>query len=139
MRIFSSAENWRRVARRISLTTCSADSLAGPDFCPSFAPLNGYDGPEILPISNERWIYACSKQLLDRVIWALGARGLDFTIFRPFNWFGPDQDDLCCAKPGSSRVVPQFLGHLLRGEPIQLVDGGHQFRTLPISTTASTP
>ena len=31
--------------------------------------------------------------------------------------------------PGSSRVIPQFLGHLLRGEPIQLVDGGRQQRT----------
>jgi hypothetical protein len=38
MRIFSSAENWRRVARRISLTTCSAGSFTGPDFCPIFAP-----------------------------------------------------------------------------------------------------
>jgi hypothetical protein len=38
MRIFSSAENWRRVARRISLTTCSAGSFTGPNFCPIFAP-----------------------------------------------------------------------------------------------------
>jgi hypothetical protein len=38
MRIFSSAENCRRVARRISLTTCSAGSFTGPDFCPIFAP-----------------------------------------------------------------------------------------------------
>ena len=41
------------------------------------------------PVHKERWIYACSKQLLDRIIWALGGRGLRFTIFRPFNWFGP--------------------------------------------------
>jgi nucleoside-diphosphate-sugar epimerase len=32
------------------------------------------------------------------------------------------------AKEGSSRVVTQFLGHILRGEPIQLVDGGAQRR-----------
>src|SRR5262245_11639995 len=38
MRIFSSAENCRRVARRISLTTCSAGFFTGPDFCPIFAP-----------------------------------------------------------------------------------------------------
>src|SRR5277367_3348297 len=38
MRIFSSAENCRRVARRISLMTCSAGSFTGPDFCPIFAP-----------------------------------------------------------------------------------------------------
>ena len=38
IRIFSSAENWRRVARRIALTTWSAGSFTGPDFCPIFAP-----------------------------------------------------------------------------------------------------
>src|SRR6476660_9773281 len=38
MRIFSSAENCRRVARRIALITCSAGSFTGPDFCPIFAP-----------------------------------------------------------------------------------------------------
>ena len=81
------------------------------------------------PIHKERWIYACSKQLLDRIIWALGGRGLSFTIFRPFNWFGPGQDDRSNPRPGSSRVIPQFLGHLLRREPIQLVDGGNQYRT----------
>jgi nucleoside-diphosphate-sugar epimerase len=32
------------------------------------------------------------------------------------------------AKEGSSRVITQFLGHIVRGEPIQLVDGGSQKR-----------
>jgi nucleoside-diphosphate-sugar epimerase len=81
------------------------------------------------PIRNHRWIYSCSKQLLDRVIWALGDQGLDFTIFRPFNWFGFDQDDSRCSSAGSSRVIPQFIGHLMRSESIALVDGGHQKRT----------
>src|SRR6188472_1805600 len=51
MRILSSAEKCRRVARRISFRTCSAGSLTGPDFCLIFAPLKGYDEPEILPSS----------------------------------------------------------------------------------------
>jgi hypothetical protein len=55
MRIFSSAENCRQVARLISFTTCSAGSLTGPDFCPIFAPSMGYDGPEILPSSTCRF------------------------------------------------------------------------------------
>ena len=80
------------------------------------------------PIRKERWIYACAKQLLDRVIWAYGQRGLSFTLFRPFNWIGPKLDDINTPKEGSSRVVTQFLGHLLRGEPIRLVDGGRQRR-----------
>src|SRR5450631_3416303 len=51
MRIFSSAENCRRVARRMSFTTLSAGSFTGPDFCLIFAP-HGYDEPEILPSKN---------------------------------------------------------------------------------------
>ena len=81
------------------------------------------------PINRQRWIYACSKQLMDRVIWAYGDKvGLDFTLFRPFNWIGAGLDSLNTAKEGSSRVVTQFLGHIARGEPIQLVDGGRQKR-----------
>jgi nucleoside-diphosphate-sugar epimerase len=81
------------------------------------------------PIAKQRWIYACSKQLLDRVIWAYGAAGqLDFTLIRPFNWIGPRLDDIYAAKEGSSRVVTQFIIDLVRGEPIKLVDGGKQKR-----------
>jgi nucleoside-diphosphate-sugar epimerase len=80
------------------------------------------------PIAKERWMYACAKQMLDRVIWAYGGRGLRFTLFRPFNWFGPNLDDIDAGAKGSARVVTQFLGHLLRDEPIYLVDGGHQRR-----------
>jgi nucleoside-diphosphate-sugar epimerase len=81
------------------------------------------------PINKPRWIYACSKQLLDRVIHAYGQQhGLDYTLFRPFNWIGPGLDNLHTAKEGSSRVITQFLGHIVRGEPIKLVDGGAQRR-----------
>ena len=81
------------------------------------------------PIEKQRWIYACSKQLLDRVIYAYGSEDkLDYTLFRPFNWIGPGLDNLHAAKEGSSRVITQFLGHIVRGEPIKLVDGGSQKR-----------
>jgi nucleoside-diphosphate-sugar epimerase len=81
------------------------------------------------PIDKQRWIYSCSKQLMDRVIWAYGSMGqLDFTLFRPFNWIGAGLDSIHTAKEGSSRVITQFLGHIVRGEPIKLVDGGSQTR-----------
>ena len=80
------------------------------------------------PIAKERWIYSCSKQLMDRVIWAYGHRGLKFTLIRPFNWIGPRLDSLETAKEGSSRVVTQFMANLAMGLPIQLVDGGGQRR-----------
>ena len=81
------------------------------------------------PISKPRWIYACAKQLMDRVIHAYGMeQGLDYTLFRPFNWIGAGLDSINTAKEGSSRVITQFLGHIVRGEPIKLVDGGTQKR-----------
>ena len=81
------------------------------------------------PIEKQRWIYACSKQLMDRVIYAYGSRGeLDFTLFRPFNWIGAGLDSIHTAKEGSSRVITQFFGHIVRGEAIKLVDGGQQKR-----------
>ena len=81
------------------------------------------------PINKPRWIYACSKQLMDRVIAGYGQQeGLDYTLFRPFNWIGAGLDTIHSAKEGSSRVVTQFLGHIVRGENISLVDGGQQKR-----------
>ncbi len=82
------------------------------------------------PINKPRWIYACSKQLMDRVIHAYGMQeGLQYSLFRPFNWIGPGLDSVHTPKEGSSRVITQFLGHIVRGEPIRLVDGGAQRRT----------
>ncbi len=81
------------------------------------------------PIEKQRWIYSCSKQLMDRVIWGYGMQdGLDFTLFRPFNWIGSGLDSIHTPKEGSSRVITQFFGHLVRGENIKLVDGGTQKR-----------
>jgi nucleoside-diphosphate-sugar epimerase len=81
------------------------------------------------PINKPRWIYSCAKQLMDRVIWAYGMeQRLDFTLFRPFNWIGAGLDSINTPKEGSSRVITQFLGHIVRGENIKLVDGGLQKR-----------
>ena len=81
------------------------------------------------PIHKERWIYSTCKQLLDRVMYAYGKhQKLDYTLFRPFNWFGPKLDNILNPKPGGSRVLTQFIGNILRGENIILVDGGAQQR-----------
>jgi nucleoside-diphosphate-sugar epimerase len=82
------------------------------------------------PIERQRWIYACSKQLLDRVIYAYGVRdGLDYTLFRPFNWIGPKLDDVMEPKEGSSRLFTQFISNVIFKKPLQLVDGGKQSRS----------
>ena len=82
------------------------------------------------PINKQRWIYAASKQLLDRVIYAYGVRdNLDYTLFRPFNFIGPNLDNVEEPKEGSSRVFTQFLSNVLYKRPIKLVDGGSQKRS----------
>lgn len=81
------------------------------------------------PIHKERWIYAASKQLLDRLIYAYGKHeGLPYTLFRPFNWYGPRLDNASNKNPGASRVLTQFIGNVMRQENIYLVNGGEQKR-----------
>jgi len=81
------------------------------------------------PINKERWIYSSCKQLLDRVIYAYGKHhGLQFTLFRPFNWIGPKLDDIHNIKAGGSRVITQFLCNIINNQDLQLVDGGEQKR-----------
>jgi nucleoside-diphosphate-sugar epimerase len=83
------------------------------------------------PINKERWIYSTSKQLMDRVIYAYGKhKDLDFTLFRPFNWYGPRLDNVFNPAPGGSRVLSQFIGNVIRGEEITLVNGGAQQRCM---------
>lgn len=82
------------------------------------------------PINKQRWIYSCSKQLLDRIIYAYGVHNkLDYTIIRPFNWLGPKLDNIFSSKEGSSRVVTQFIADILHNQEIKLVDGGNQRRS----------
>jgi nucleoside-diphosphate-sugar epimerase len=82
------------------------------------------------PVNKQRWIYAASKQLLDRVIYAYGVRDkFDYTLFRPFNFIGPNLDNIDEPKEGSSRVFTQFLSNIFYKRPIRLVDGGEQRRS----------
>ena len=80
------------------------------------------------PINKERWIYSCSKQMLDRVIYAYGRhQNLPFTLFRPFNWFGPGLDNVW-VRGKSNRVVTKFLSNILYHQNIVLIGGGNQKR-----------
>lgn len=82
------------------------------------------------PVNKQRWIYAASKQMLDRVIYAYGVRdNFDYTLFRPFNFIGPNLDNVDEPKEGSSRVFTQFLSNIMYRRPIRLVDGGEQKRS----------
>ena len=89
------------------------------------------------PINKSRWIYASSKQLLDRVIYSYGVeKGLRYTIFRPFNWIGPNLDSLEAARLGNSRVLTQFISNLFDNEEIKIVGDGKQIRSFTDSNDA---
>ena len=81
------------------------------------------------PVGRHRWIYACSKQLLERVLHAYGLEtGFNYTIIRPFNFIGPKIDFLVSEQDGIPRVFSFFMDALMQGTPMQLVDGGGQRR-----------
>ena len=83
------------------------------------------------PVHKSRWIYSCSKQLLDRVIIAYGEHGdLDYTLFRPYNWIGPKLDSLEQAQLGNGRVLSIFIHNLLHNKDLVLGGGGKQKRCL---------
>ena len=82
------------------------------------------------PVVKQRWIYAASKQVLERMLHAFGLRGdLEYTVIRPFNFVGPRFDYLVEAGArGGPRVFAHFMSALLTGGPMYLVDGGSQRR-----------
>lgn len=82
------------------------------------------------PIKKSRWIYSCSKQMMDRVIFACGQEeGLQFSIFRPFNWIGPGLDTFKEAAEHKARSITQFIYDILYTGKINLVGGGSQKRS----------
>ena len=103
------------------------------------------------PVRESRWIYAGCKQLLERIIVAYGDTNsnFDYTIFRPFNWFGcgldslsPSQDELVYPlrdKPDKEldenamrpvqRVTTQFLRHIKANKRIIVHGTGQQSRS----------
>jgi UDP-apiose/xylose synthase len=81
------------------------------------------------PVEKHRWIYACAKQLLERVIHAYGLEhDFNYTIIRPFNFIGPKIDYLLNETDGIPRVFSFFMEALISGTTMKLVDGGHQRR-----------
>jgi UDP-apiose/xylose synthase len=84
------------------------------------------------PIQSQRWTYACAKQLLERLIVGYSKEdSLLFTIVRPLNVFGPAMDFIP-GRDGSGlpRVLASFMGALLDGSPLRVVDGGTARRTI---------
>lgn len=100
---------------------------------PALYELNEDSTPLVMgPISNQRWTYACAKQMVERLVYAHHKEdGLPFTIVRPLNFFGPRMDYIAHRpSDGIPRVLACFMGALLHRQPMQLVDGGTALRTV---------
>lgn len=82
------------------------------------------------PVSKTRWIYSCSKQMMDRLILAYSQeQKLPYTIFRPFNWIGPRLDTAKDAEERTARSITQMIYDILHRGKISLVDGGTRRRS----------
>ncbi|MEO0940969.1 MAG: NAD-dependent epimerase/dehydratase family protein [Cyanobacteria bacterium J06642_12] len=84
------------------------------------------------PVRNQRWTYACAKQMVERLIFAHhDENGLPFTIIRPLNFFGPRMDYIPGRDgDGIPRVLACFMTALMDNTPLKLVDGGKAMRTI---------
>lgn len=129
----------RRNKRLIQFSSCEVygksvaallpDVLPDPDN-PKYATFSEDFSDYILgPLDKHRWIYACAKQLLERVLHAYGLEGrLSYTIIRPFNFIGPKIDYLPSEKEDIPRVFSFFMEALLTGGKMKLVSGGNSRR-----------
>lgn len=125
----------RHGKRLIQFSTCevygiTAAKAMGLDSREHPIPFKEDETPLIMgPVKNQRWIYACAKQLLERVLHGYGLRGeLEWTVIRPFNFIGPRIDFLPSEAQGNPRVFSHFMNGLLYGTPLKLVDGGTNYR-----------
>jgi nucleoside-diphosphate-sugar epimerase len=121
---FSTCEVYGR-----TLVTVANGRLSNPED-PAYATFSEDTSEFILgPVEKHRWIYACAKQLLERVLHAYGIeQGFNYTIIRPFNFIGPKIDYLLDETDGIPRVFSFFMDALINGHQMRLVDGGHQRR-----------
>lgn len=110
----------------------------------SYLPEARYDDPRLYeldedttplimgPVRNQRWSYACAKQMLERFIYAHHREhGMPFTVVRPLNFFGPRMDYIPGRDgDGVPRVLACFMAALMDGTPMKIVDGGTARRTI---------
>lgn len=73
--------------------------------------------------TTDRWCYSTSKAAAEHYCWAFQRIGLQVSVVRYFNVYGPKLD-----KIDVGRVITIFMGQLLRGEPLTVIGDGKQTR-----------
>ncbi len=83
------------------------------------------DGPRVLgPTWAGRWSYATSKALDEHLGFAYRDRGLEFSVVRYFNAYGPRLHPA-----GYGSVIARFIMQALAGEPLTIHGDGRQTRS----------
>lgn len=86
-------------------------------------PMREDDELVIGPPTSPRWSYALAKALDEHLVLEAGRAGLDVTILRYFNSYGP-----AASLDGDGGVVTRFVRQALRGEPLTVHGDGTQVR-----------
>jgi UDP-glucose 4-epimerase len=73
--------------------------------------------------TTDRWCYSTSKAAGEHYCWAYRRMGLEVSIVRFFNIYGPRLD-----KIDMGRVITIFMGQILRGDALTLIGDGRQTR-----------
>jgi len=86
-------------------------------------PLAEEDDSILGPTAVGRWSYALAKAIDEHMAFIYHSRGLSVSIVRYFNSYGPRLDPR-----GYGSVVARFIDQALKGEPLTVLDDGHQTR-----------
>ncbi len=73
--------------------------------------------------TTDRWCYSTSKAAGEHYCWAYRRMGLDVSVVRYFNVYGPRLD-----KIDAGRVITIFMGQILRNGPLTIIGDGKQTR-----------
>jgi len=81
------------------------------------------------PTSVNRWSYSASKAIDEHLAWAYHRKGLQASVVRYFNSYGPRLNE-----NGYGSVVANFARQALLGAPITVHNGGRQTRSFTYVT-----
>lgn len=106
----------------------SSSEIYGDPAASEIPTAETYNG-NVSPI-GPRACYDESKRFLETLAYIHSGQGIDITVVRPFNNFGPT------LKLDDGRVIPDFLRRVLDGQDIEVFSDGRPTRTFLYSSDA---
>lgn len=76
--------------------------------------------------TNHEYIDRNSLDVIDQIVHSYGKiHGLQFTLFKPFNWIGPNQDEIFEPTTNHHNIVSRFIASIVHQRDIELNDQGN--------------